>query len=104
MTMVTISGQAGSGAREVGRLAAQRLEVDYIDQEILVREARELGVPVESVVSRDERTAGLGERLASMFRRFLERSATAGSTDPMLGSGLDVVLSRTYGEAAMEGM
>ena len=103
MAVVTISGQFGSGAREIGRLAADRLQIDYVDQEILVEAARALGVPVESVVSHDERTAGLGERLATMLRRFLERSAMAGATDPMLGpGGLDVLLARTYGEAAAD--
>jgi cytidylate kinase len=101
VAVVTISGQIGSAAREVGRRAAERLEIDYVDQEILVEAARALGVPMESVVSFDERTASLGERLAGMLRRFLERSAAAGAGDPMLGTGgLDVVLGRTYGEAA----
>lgn len=101
MTVVTISGQIGSGAREVGRLAAERLQLDYVDQEILVQAARELGVPVETVVSKDERTAGFGERIATMLRRFLERSAAAGVADPTMGPGsLDVLLGRTYAEAA----
>lgn len=101
MAVVTISGQIGSGAREVGKLAAERLQIDYVDQEILVEAARELGVPVETVVSKDERTAGLGERIATMLRRFLERSAAAGAADPTMGAGgLDVVLGRTYAEAA----
>ncbi len=101
MPVLTVSGQVGSGARDLGRLAAERLQLDYIDQEILVEAARELGVPVESIVAFDERTASLGERLAGMLRRFLERSAAAGAADPMWGSGgLDVLLARTYGEAA----
>ena len=101
MSVVTISGQTGSAAREVGRLAAERLKLDYVDQEILVEAAQALGVPMESVVSHDERTASLGERLAGMLRRFLEGSAAAGAADPMLGSGgLDVLLGRTYAEAA----
>ena len=103
MTVVTVSGQIGTGARDIGRLVAERLGIDYVDQEILVEAARELGVPVESVVTHDERTAGLGERLANMLRRFLESSAAAGAADPMLGSGgLDIVLGRTYTEAAAE--
>ena len=103
MTVVTISGQIGSGAREIGRLAAEHLQIDYIDQEILVQAAQELGVSMESVVSRDERTATLGERLGSMFRRFLEHSAAASAADPMLGTGgLEVLLGRTYAEAATD--
>jgi cytidylate kinase len=101
MAVVTISGQVGTGAHDVGRLAAQRLQIDYIDQEILVAAARALGVSMESIISFDERTASLSERLAAMLRRFLERSAAAGAADPMLGSdGLDILLSRTYSEAA----
>lgn len=101
MPVLTISGQPGTGALEIGRLAAQQLRIDYVDQEILVEAARALGVPMESVVPFDERTAGLGERLASLLRRFLERSAAAGAADPMLGTGgLDILLGRTYAEAA----
>jgi cytidylate kinase len=103
MAVVTLSGQSGAGAREAGRLAATRLGLDYIDQEILVGAAQALGVPVEAVAGRDERTASFGERVAHSIRHFLERSAAAGTSDPMLGSsGLDVVLSRTYAEAAAE--
>lgn len=101
MAVLTVSGQPGTGAHEIGRLVAQRLGIDYVDQEILVEAARSLGVPMESVVPLDERTAKLGERLATMLRRFLERSAAAGAADPMLGTGgLDILLGRTYGEAA----
>lgn len=101
MAVLTISGQAGSRAPEIGRIAAEQLRFDYVDREILVEAAKTLGVPVESVVPFDERTASLGERLAAMLRRFLERSAAAGAADPMLGSGgLDVLLGRTYSEAA----
>lgn len=100
MSVITFSGQIGTGAREIGRLVADQLGIDYVDQEILVEAASELGVPMEAVVTHDERTASLGERLASLFRRFLERSAAAGAGDPMMGGGLDTVLARTYGEAA----
>jgi cytidylate kinase len=101
MPIVTVSGQVGAGAREAGRPAANQLGIDYVDQEILVEAARVMGVPMESVVPFDERTASRGERLAAMLRRFFETSAAAGAAEPMLGSGgLDVLLSRTYGEVA----
>lgn len=101
MPVVTVSGGLASGAREVARLAARRLDYDYVDQEILVQAARALGVSYEWVESRDERTVSLGERLAAMLRTFLERSAAAGVSDPMMGGpGLETLLARTYGEAA----
>lgn len=101
MPVVTISGTLGSGAREIARLAAAKLGIDYVDQEILVEAARALGVSVEAVESFDERGMSLGDRLAAMLRRILERSAAASAADPTMGAGgLELLLSRTYGEAA----
>jgi hypothetical protein len=55
---------------------------------------------VAAVEHHDERIATLGERVASLLRNFLERSAMAGG-DPALGpEGLGILLSRTYAEAA----
>lgn len=35
MSVVTIRGQLGSGAPEIGRLVAERLKADYVDREII---------------------------------------------------------------------
>ena len=99
MPVVTVSGMTGSGAREVARLAASILGIDYVDQEILVDAAQRLGVSARVVAQRDERCQTFGERLASMLRTFLERSAAAGVGDPMMGvGGLEVLLARSYGD------
>jgi cytidylate kinase len=100
MAVITVSGRLAGGAREVSQAVAQKMKLDYVDQEILVEAARQLGVSVEAVESRDERATGLGERLSSMMRTLMERSAAAGAADPMGGGGLEMVLARTYGEAA----
>jgi cytidylate kinase len=98
MPVITVSGAIGSGAREIAELAARQSGLDYVDREILARAAQSLGVSVTAVEQRDERPATLGERLASMLRTFLERSAVAGG-DPALGpEGLGIVLSRRYGD------
>jgi len=100
MAVVTFSGAMGSGAMEIASLAAGRLGLDYVDREILARAAQSLGVSVAAVEHHDERIATLGERVASLLRNFLERSAMAGG-DPALGpEGLGILLSRTYAEAA----
>ena len=98
--VITIAGSIGSGAREIAQAVAQELHLDYVDQEILVEAARQLGVSVATVERRDERASTLAERLGSMMRTLMERSAAAGAGDPAAGGGLDVVLARTYGEAA----
>jgi class 3 adenylate cyclase/cytidylate kinase len=102
MTVVTISAQSGTGAKEVGRLVAQRLGIDYVDQEILVEAARALGVRMETVVPfEEERTRGVRERLPSVLRRYLEHSVHVESLHA--GGSLDALLARTYGEAAAGG-
>lgn len=101
MPVITVSGKLGSGAREIAQAVAAELELDYVDQEILVEAARELGVSISDVASRDERPSSIGERLAGVMRTLMERSAAAGASDPMNGGGgLELVLTRTYGEAA----
>ena len=99
MPVVTVSGTSGSGAREVARLAADILGIDYVDQEILVNAAQRLGVSAGVVARRDEHVRTFGERLASLLRTLLERSAVAGVGDPMMGAGgLEVLLGRSYGD------
>ncbi|HYM14880.1 MAG TPA: cytidylate kinase-like family protein [Dehalococcoidia bacterium] len=100
MPVVTVSGSLASGARELAQAVASELRLDYVDQEILVEAAREMGVSVEAVERHDERPSTLGERLAGAMRTLMERSASAGATDPVGGGGLQVLLARTYGEAA----
>jgi cytidylate kinase len=39
MPVITIRGQLGSGAPEIGRLIADRLDIDYVDREIIARVA-----------------------------------------------------------------
>ena len=103
MPIVTMSGTAGSGAREVGPLVAEILGVDYVDRQIMVDAARRLGVSAEALAERDERSTGFRERLANMLRTFLERSAAAGVGDPLIGSdGLEVLLARSYSEMGAE--
>ncbi len=101
MPVVTMSGTIASGASEIGRAAASLLGTDYVDQQLLVDAARRLGVPLDVMADRDERCSSFGERLSSMLRGFLERSA-AGS-DPLTGAGgLEVLLGRTYADMAPE--
>ena len=101
MPVVTMSGTIASGAREIGRAAASLLGTDYVDQQLLVDAARRLGVSLDVMAEHDERCSSFGERLSSMLRGFLERSAAGG--DPLTGAGgLEVLLGRTYADMAVE--
>jgi cytidylate kinase len=100
MPVITVAGSLGGLAREIAQATAQELQLEYVDQEILVEAASELGVSLSAVEHHDERPSSIGERVASVMRTLMERSAAAGAADPMAGGGLEMVLARTYGEAA----
>jgi len=101
MPVITISSQYGAGARDVGRLVADSLTLQYVDQSVLVDAARQLGVTVSSVAERDERTDSLRQRLGHFLQRALERSAAGGQVDPMLGAAnLEVMLAQSYQDIA----
>lgn len=100
MTVVTMSGNLASGAREVGQAVSRLLGIGLVDQHLMVQAAQRCGVPVGTVLERDERYGSFKERLSNLLRTFLERSAAAGA-DPLTGStGLEAVLSRTYADMA----
>lgn len=101
MPVVTLTGKLASGAREVGEVVAGLLGVDIVDQQIMVQAARRCGVSVDEAAGHDERYGSFRERLAIMFRTFLERSAASGA-DPLTGAtGLETLLSRSYAEMAV---
>ncbi|HSP56323.1 MAG TPA: cytidylate kinase-like family protein [Dehalococcoidia bacterium] len=102
MPVVTVSGNIGGGAREVGEKAARLLGVDFVDQQLMVQASQRCGVPVGVVAEHDERRSSFRERMSSLFRTFLERSAASGA-DPLSGAtGLEVILSRSYADMALE--
>jgi cytidylate kinase len=101
MPVITVTGRLHSGARELAQSVAAALSLDYLDREILVEAARELGVSESDVEHRDERPTSIGERLSGVMRTLMERSAAAGAADPTSGGGLDALLAQTYGEAAV---
>ncbi len=102
MPVVTVSGNIAGGAREVGEISARLLGVDFVDQQLMVQAAQRCGVPVGAVAEHDERRSSFRERMSGLFRTFLERSAASGA-DPLSGAtGLEVILSRSYADMALE--
>ncbi len=102
MPVISITGNVASGALAVGQAVAQKLGVDFVDHQLLVQAAQRCGVPVGTVAEHDERRGSFRERLSSLVRTALERSAASG-LDPLTGmTGLEAMLSRTYVEMAAE--
>lgn len=100
MPVVTISGTAASGAREVGQRVAYLLGVDFVDQQLMVQAAQRCGVPVGAVAQRDERSATMRQRISSALNTLLERSGSSGADSLTGATGLESILSQTYADMA----
>ena len=53
MSVVTIRGRLGSGAPEVGKQIAEKLQVDYVDREIIDRVALQLHREEQEVIAKE---------------------------------------------------
>ena len=64
MSLVTIRGQLGSGAPEIGRLVAGKLHVDYVDREIIAEVAARLEREKQDVITKEMPPGTLLGRIA----------------------------------------
>src|SRR5437867_12807088 len=76
--VITITRQYAFGGSEVARLVAAELRWEVIDNEFVDEVARRAGLPPDAVAQREERAAGLLERLA--------RTLAAGSPEMFIAA------------------
>jgi len=63
MCIVTIRGELGSGAPEIGKLVADKLQIDYIDREIIAKIAEEIHRPKQDIAAKEMPPGTLLERI-----------------------------------------
>jgi len=69
MSLITIRGQLGSGAPEMGRQVADRLRVDYVDREIIAEVASRLHRHEEEVIEKEMPPSNLLGRISEALDR-----------------------------------
>jgi cytidylate kinase len=69
MAIVTIRGQRGSGAHQIGKQVARRLHFDYVDREILSEVARTLKVKSLEVQMKETPPSTFFGRVAEVISR-----------------------------------
>ena len=103
MTVITINGQLGGAAREVGMEVARLLEIDFVDRILLAEAAKRVGAPIAALEEKEEEDLSLGSRLTRLVQIAFERSAYSGNGgDPFFGTGVDTLLARPYPEGEGE--
>jgi len=84
MSLVTIGGQLGSGAPEVGKIVADRLRADYIDRQIIAGVAERLKRKEEEVIAKETPPGTLFGRVAeALGRNYALGDAFAGAYLPV---------------------
>jgi cytidylate kinase len=63
MCIVTIRGELGSGAPEIGKLVADKLHIDYIDREIIAKVADQLQQTKQGIAEKEMPPGTLGGRI-----------------------------------------
>lgn len=78
MPIVTIRGQLGSGAPEIGRLIAAKLNIDYVDREIIASVAELLKRPKRDITEKEMPAGSMVERIFSALGRIPPTSVSLG--------------------------
>jgi cytidylate kinase len=63
MPIITIRGQFGSGAPEIGKMVADHLHIDYVDREIIADVATKLNYPEQKIAKQEMPTTGFIKRI-----------------------------------------
>ncbi len=105
MAVVTLNGQLGGAAREVGQEVARKIGADYVDRLLLAEAAKRVGATVSALAEKEHEHLSLANRLTRLVQTAFERSAYTGSGgDPFFGPGVDALLMRPYPEGDEEQM
>jgi cytidylate kinase len=78
MSVITIRGQMGSGAPEIGKLIADKLHIDYVDREIIAQVAARIHWSKEGIAEKETPPGTLLGRIAEA----LGHSYSAGAGYP----------------------
>ncbi|TRZ85163.1 cytidylate kinase-like family protein [bacterium] len=85
MPIITIRGQYGSWSAEIGEMIAQKLNIDYVDREIIAGVAEQLRRPNMSIEKKEMPPITLLERIAEVMEQtaYLGDNIYAGIYSPL---------------------
>jgi cytidylate kinase len=69
MPVVTVRGQMGSGAPEIGKIIAEKIHADYIDREIIADVAKRLKRSKQGITDKEKPASTLWGRIAEALAR-----------------------------------
>ena len=78
MPVITIRGQFGSGAPDIGKKVAARLHIDYVDREIIAETAARLNYPEQKIEKQEMPPATIFRRIKDALEHSYPVVSSAG--------------------------
>lgn len=97
MPIITIRGQEGSGAAEIGKMVASKLRIDYVDNEIITDVAQKLNRREKDVAEKEMPPSTLSGRIARVLLAGVDAISRSYQTD----GGLEMPMQQFPWEAPL---
>ena len=100
MAVVTLDGQIGAGAPEVGRQVAKMLAYDFHDRLLLAGVAGRVGATVEALEGKEQRMHKRSDRIWNFLERVMTGLAVSGAaSEPFFCAPLPDLMPLTWDES-----
>ena len=97
MPVIALGGLTAGGGRIIGPKIAQKLNIDYVDKDIIKQTALQSGIDIELFTKKEEAPTTFGQTFLEKLSNILEKSAFAGAVgDPHFGPGAAAFLTHEF--------
>ena len=97
MPVIALGGLTAGGGRIIGPKIAQKLNIDYVDKDIIKQTALQSGIDIELFTKKEETPTTFGQTFLEKISNILEKSAFAGAVgDPHFGPGAAAFLTHEF--------
>ena len=97
MPVITINGQIGSGAREIGLLVSEAMALDYVDRISLASAGVRVDSGEQILEDIEYQNWSLADQIFRLFHKALDRSVfSAGVGDTVFGSAMHAMQNLPY--------
>jgi len=103
MPVIALGGLTAGGGRIIGPKIAKKLNIDYVDKDILKQTALQSGMDIELFTKREEAPTTFKQIFIEKISNILEKSAFAGAVgDPHFGPGAAAFLTHEFEDLTAE--
>ena len=103
MPVIALGGLTEGGGRIIGPKIAQKLNIDYVDKDIIKQTALQSGIDIELFTKEEEAPTTFGQTFIEKISNILEKSAFAGAVgDPHFGPGAAAFLTHEFEDLTAE--